>query len=64
MTIEEILDTLYLRKKDYDDFHITRMFSSFVAVSEGTVIALTDPTMNHCPLFSLFYGLLSAPGNH
>ncbi|MEM2882754.1 MAG: DUF2099 family protein [Candidatus Bathyarchaeia archaeon] len=37
------------------DIHITRMCSSLVAVSNGKVIKLTDPKLEHCPLASSLY---------
>lgn len=44
-----------LRKKGYRDLHLTRNFSSFVAISKGKVVAMTDPWMKHCPLFNMLY---------
>ena len=55
MTVGEILKQLKIKIDDYDDLHITRNFSSFVAVSQGKIVAMTDPVMTHCPLFSMFY---------
>jgi len=37
------------------DLHITRMCCSLVAVSNGRVIKLTDPKLEHCPLASSLY---------
>jgi putative methanogenesis marker protein 8 len=39
------------------DLHITRMCCSLVAVSNGRVIKLTDPKLEHCPLASSLYHL-------
>lgn len=55
VTVEEIFRKLDIKKDDFDDLHITRNFSSFVAVSHGKVIAMTAPVMTHCPLFSMLY---------
>ena len=55
MTINEILNILKINLEDYDDLHITRNFSSFVAVSQGKIVAMTAPIMTHCPLFSMLY---------
>ncbi|MBN2247043.1 MAG: DUF2099 family protein [Candidatus Aminicenantes bacterium] len=55
MNIDEILDKLNIKFEDYDDLHITRNFSSFVAVSQGEIVAMTDPVMTHCPLFFMLY---------
>ncbi len=52
---EEIFEKLNLKKEDFDDLHITRNFSSFVAVSHGEIIQMTDPILTHCPLFSRLY---------
>lgn len=37
------------------DLHITRMFSSFVAISDREVIDLTDPYLKYCPLANMLY---------
>ncbi|MEM2491794.1 MAG: DUF2099 family protein [Candidatus Bathyarchaeia archaeon] len=37
------------------DIHITRMCSSLVAISDGKVIRLTDPKLEHCPLAGSLY---------
>lgn len=55
MTLGEILTQLGIKKEDYEDLHVTRNFSSFVAVSQGKIVAMTDPVMTHCPLFSMLY---------
>jgi len=60
MTINNILKQLNIKIDDYNDLHITRNFSSFVAVSHGKIVAMTDPVMAHCPLFSMLY---RSPGN-
>jgi putative methanogenesis marker protein 8 len=51
MHVYEIFQKLRINKEDYKDLHITRKFSSFVAISNGKVIAMTDPWMKHCLLF-------------
>ena len=55
MTPDQILKKLNINKEDHGDLHITRNFSSFVAVSQGKVVAMTEPWMTHCPLFSMLY---------
>ncbi|MDD5079738.1 MAG: DUF2099 family protein [Candidatus Omnitrophica bacterium] len=37
------------------DVHVLRYFSSFVSVSEGRVIHVSDPTLRFCPLSSHLY---------
>ncbi|MGA1863830.1 MAG: methanogenesis marker 8 protein [bacterium] len=51
MKIEEIFQELKINKEEYRDLHITRKFSSFVAISNGEVIAMTNPWMKSCLLF-------------
>lgn len=51
MQNDEIFQKLRINREDYKDLHITRKFSSFVAISNGEVIAMTDPWMKHCLLF-------------
>lgn len=55
MTLEQILKKLEIKIGDHVDLHITRNFSSFVAVSQGKIVAMTEPVMTHCPLFSMLY---------
>lgn len=38
----------------HEDLHITRNFSSLIAVSDGEVIKITDPWMKYCPLAERF----------
>ena len=42
-------------KKSFDDFHIIRFYSSFVFVSNGRVVKVTEPSMTYCPLAIYLY---------
>ena len=53
--VEKILGTLP------DDFHVSRMFSSLVAISNGNVIAVSEPYMTYCPLAASLYGRDTLP---
>jgi len=55
MHVNEIFKKLGINKEEYDDLHITRKFSSFVAISNGKVIAMTDPWMKQCLLFDMLH---------
>ena len=44
-----------------DDFHVSRMFSSLVAISNGDVIAVSEPYMAYCPLAASLYGRDALP---
>jgi putative methanogenesis marker protein 8 len=45
------------------DIHVLRYFSSFVSVSDGSVINVTDPVLSYCPLAGhLYKGLRDARG--
>ena len=55
MHVNEIFKELGIEKEAYEDLHITRKFSSFVAISEGKVIAMTDPWMKQCLLFDMLH---------
>jgi putative methanogenesis marker protein 8 len=61
MNVKEILQQLNINKDNYNDLHISRNFSAFVAVSDGNVIGMTDPWMRHCPLYSMLYESVKAP---
>jgi putative methanogenesis marker protein 8 len=62
VTRNEIFAALDIRPGEYRDLHVVRNFSSFVAVSDGRVIALTDPWMRHCPLFEVLQGRTDTVG--
>ncbi len=52
-----------MNKNIQGDIHILRYFSSFVSVSKGKVINVTDPKMTFCPLAShLYKGLRHVDG--
>lgn len=52
---QELLKQIQKGKDRINDLHILRFYSSYVAVSEGKVIKITDPHMAYCPLASSFY---------
>jgi putative methanogenesis marker protein 8 len=62
VTQDEIFAALDIRPGEYRDLHVLRNFSSFVAVSQGRVIAMTDPWMRHCPLFEMLQGRADTAG--
>lgn len=37
------------------DLHITRKAGAFVAISNGKVIKVSEPSMRHCPLFAMLF---------
>jgi len=41
---------------DRRDIHVVRYFSSFVSVSDGRVVHVTEPTLVFCPLAQHLYG--------
>lgn len=45
-----------MRKSGERDIHVLRYFSSFVSVSDGKVIHVTEPSLTYCPLAGHFYG--------
>lgn len=54
--VRELLKEREARK--LKDFHVLRFFSSWVAVSEGKVVHVTDPVMQYCPLAAALYAKL------
>jgi putative methanogenesis marker protein 8 len=42
-------------KSGSKDLHIIRFYSSYVAISNGTVIVVTEPCMKYCPLAGVLY---------
>jgi putative methanogenesis marker protein 8 len=61
-TTDRLFARMGIRRGDFEDLHLTRMFSSFVAVSGGRVIAMTEPFLRHCPLANLLYEDLRGEG--
>jgi len=61
MNIESLQEMLEIDVKDYTDLHIIRLFSSFVAISNGKVVKITDPSMTHCPLARQLYRHIPIP---
>jgi putative methanogenesis marker protein 8 len=55
MDLQTLFDHIGIDEKEYDDLHIIRLFSSFVAISNARVIKITDPVMTHCPLARQMY---------
>ncbi len=55
MDLQTLFDRIGIDEKEYDDLHVIRLFSSFVAISNARVIKITDPVMTHCPLARQMY---------
>jgi len=53
--LRELFKEIGVEPAEYDDLHISRMFSAFVVISNGKVIQVTEPSMRHCPLARFFY---------
>jgi len=62
MDLEKLFDIMGIKKDDFKDLHITRFFSSFVAVSEGKVIGVTEPFLEYCPLACALYKRIKSAG--
>ena len=61
MKLEKLLARMEVDVKEYEDIHIIRLFSSFVAISNGRVVKITDPTMSYCPLARQLYRHIPIP---
>ena len=55
MNIRELIKQIDIDKDAFKALHIIRFFSSFVIISKGKVIKVTDPYMEYCPLASFLY---------
>jgi len=53
--IEELFKEIEI-EKNFEDLHIIRMYSSFVAISNGKIVKITDPFIRFCPLANSLYG--------
>lgn len=61
MTTDQLFQKIGIDKNSYNDLHIIRFFSSFVAISDGKVIEITDPSMTYCPLARQLYRHIPIP---
>jgi len=50
-----LFNKLNIKQENYKDLHVLRFFSSYIAVSNGKVIGITDPHMEYCPLAGYLY---------
>lgn len=53
--MNNLLEQFSREIKKYKGLHITRFYSSFVFISGGKIVRMTDPYLNHCPLAEYFY---------
>jgi putative methanogenesis marker protein 8 len=60
---ETLFRLLDIEKKHYSDLHIVRLFSAFVAITEGKVLKMTEPVMTYCPLARHMYRHLDVPSH-
>jgi putative methanogenesis marker protein 8 len=60
---KNILNQIKKEKGQLSDLHITRFYSSYIAISNGTVIYVSNPHMAYCPLASSLYKPLKPSKN-
>lgn len=53
--VDQILKNVGKGKIANNDLHIVRFYSSFVTVSDGKVIEVSDPKLTYCPLANSLY---------
>jgi len=63
MKSEELFEQIGIAKDSYKDLHIVRLLSAFVAISNGQVVALTEPLLEYCPLMNLLYPQMRRAGD-
>lgn len=61
---KKFINNLSRNSFDKKDLHIVRFFSSFAAISQGKVIAITEPQMKYCPLVESLYREVGSFGNN
>ena len=60
----ELLQQIQKDKLYFKDLHIIRFYSSYVAISEGKVISITEPYMSYCPLVESLYRNIGRFNHH
>lgn len=55
MKLERLFKEMGIEKDNFEDLHIIRFFSSFVAISKEKVIRMTEPFLEYCPLADSLY---------
>ena len=55
MKLEKLFKEMRIEKDNFEDLHIVRFFSSFVAISKEKVIRMTEPFLEYCPLADSLY---------
>ena len=63
LALKKLLKQIKVEENRSKDLHIVRFYSSYIAISNGKIINVTDPHMAYCPLASSFYRGLSSSAN-
>lgn len=61
--LNQIREAEHIKRVCYRDLHIIRFYSSYIAISNGRIIEVTDPCMSYCPLASSLYRDLNLTDN-
>jgi putative methanogenesis marker protein 8 len=61
--LNQIGDGKYINGSYCKDLHIIRFYSSYVVISNGRVIKVTNPCMTYCPLAGFLYKNINLSGN-
>ncbi|MDP8218291.1 MAG: DUF2099 family protein [Candidatus Theseobacter exili] len=63
MKVKTVLRKAKAKKRSVEDLHIVRFYSSYVTISQGKVIEVTEPYMTFCPLANFLYRNIGLSGN-
>jgi len=63
LTVKKLLKQIEGNVSQPKDLHIVRFYSSYIAISNGKIIRVTDPHMAYCPLAGSLYRGLSSSTN-
>jgi len=61
--LNQIKDVKHVEKTYYKDLHVIRFYSSYIVISNGRVIEVTNPCMAYCPLAGFLYKNINLSGN-
>ena len=61
--LKQVRDIKHVKKTYNEDLHVIRFYSSYIVISNGRVIEVTNPYMAYCPLAGFLYKNINLSNN-